>query len=81
MIKKKLLCLFGEPNTQNVEVSNVSPAVLHYLEPNPPTAKDKSAMLRCRECKKRKTRYLCPVCRERPGLCVHPCFKDHHSRN
>ena len=76
--EKVIMSLIGE-KTSRTESKSITLEIFHFLEPNPPTEKDKSAMLRCRQCKKRKTRYFCSVCEIKPGLCVHPCFKDYHT--
>lgn len=69
--------LIGVP-ANNIEENQT----FHFLEPNPSTENEISAMKRCRMCTKKKqskkTRYFCPMSPDKPGLCVHPCFKDWH---
>lgn len=54
----------------------------HYLEAIAPTDKKQRPTRACRVCTsknvRRETRYLCPVCEEKPALCVENCFKDYH---
>lgn len=56
---------------------------LHYLEVLAPTGKKNRPTKPCRVCKRnklrRETRYYCPVCQEKPPLCVENCFKLYHS--
>ncbi|KAJ2954434.1 hypothetical protein O0L34_g2704 [Tuta absoluta] len=55
----------------------------HYLERLPPTQKKQKPTKPCRVCtkekKRRETIYYCPVCPEKPALCVENCFKLFHS--
>lgn len=54
----------------------------HYLEKIPPTEKKKIPGKPCRVCTKEKKRkescYFCPVCPEKPALCILNCFKIYH---
>lgn len=56
------MALIGEHGARLTDQPHLSSGPIHYLEPNPPTPKDKCAMLRCRQCKNRKTRYFRPLC-------------------
>lgn len=82
--EKVIMKLLNQSDTLQVVNETGNKDNFHFLEPNPPTEKDKSAMKRCRQCTlkkdKKKTRYYCPVCPEKPGLCVFPCFKDWHAK-
>jgi hypothetical protein len=57
-------------------------ATLHYLERIPPTGRKQQPTKPCRVCTKNKTRhetrYFCPICPEKPALCVENCFKNYH---
>ena len=54
----------------------------HYPQKTPSTEKTKFPVKRCVECHKngitRTSRYYCPDCNKKPGLCVDPCFRIHH---
>lgn len=54
----------------------------HYLEALPRTEKKERPTKPCRQCTKnkirRESRYFCPVCEEKPALCVEGCFKNYH---
>lgn len=43
---------------------------------------DKNTMKRCRWCSKqnvrKRSKYHCPECEDKPGLCVVPCFREWH---
>ncbi|XP_031358920.1 piggyBac transposable element-derived protein 4-like [Photinus pyralis] len=60
-----------------------NPGSFHYLESLPPTEKKNRPSKPCRVCtankKRRETRYFCPVCEEKPALCVENCFKAYHT--
>lgn len=70
------------------EIESVSKRIrlqeLHYLESLPPTEKKQRPTKQCRICtrakKRRETRYFCPVCEEKPALCVEDCFKKFHKQ-
>lgn len=55
----------------------------HFLEPIPqPTIWTRNQYyLKCRVCKKKNTPYRCGTCFTLPPLCVHPCFKEEHTKN
>ena len=57
----------------------------HYPQRLPATDKNKFPVKRCVECHKnsvtRTSRYFCPDCVRKPGLCVDPCFRIHHNKN
>lgn len=57
---------------------------LHYLQSIPPTEKKQHPTKPCRICtkakKRRETRYFCPICKEKPALCVEDCFKNYHKK-
>lgn len=58
-------------------------ASFHYLETLPPSEKKERPTKPCRICTKekrrRESRYFCPVCEEKPALCVENCFKKYHT--
>lgn len=77
-----IMKLISQSANLQVEDEVETKGKFHFLEPNPPTEKEKCTMKRCRQCTKtkvhKKTRYFCPICPDKPGLCVHPCFKNWH---
>lgn len=77
-----IMKLINQSANLQVEDEVETKAKFHFLEPNPPTEKEKCTMKRCRQCTKakvyKKSRYFCPVCPDKPGLCVYPCFKNWH---
>ncbi|KAL4716225.1 hypothetical protein ACJJTC_004719 [Scirpophaga incertulas] len=60
------------------QLSRVSPDNFHYLEKLPATQKKKISGKPCRVCTKRKES-SCPVCPEKPTLCIVECFKIYHT--
>ncbi|XP_068122483.1 piggyBac transposable element-derived protein 4-like [Hyperolius riggenbachi] len=55
----------------------------HFLEPLPATASKKYPQKRCKVCRshriRKDSRYYCPDCPSKPGLCLKPCFKIYHT--
>lgn len=80
--EKFIECLIGQ-NMPSVTKKNKSEeSTFHYLECIPPTEKKTRPTKPCRVCTqnkmRRETRYYCPVCDEKPALCVQDCFKTYH---
>lgn len=75
--------LLGEKFTKHRLQEQKKQVQLHYLERLPPTQKKQKPTKPCRVCTKEKKRketvYYCPVCPEKPALCVENCFKIFHS--
>lgn len=81
--------LAGEPTRDGVnnssckrkKLGNTAANNFHYLDSIPPTKNKLFPTKQCTECSKKKrkeTRYFCPVCPNKPALCVVNCFKDYH---
>ncbi|XP_068093018.1 piggyBac transposable element-derived protein 4-like [Hyperolius riggenbachi] len=55
----------------------------HFPAPIPPTASKKYPQKRCKICRRsgvrRETRYHCPKCPSKAGLCLNPCFEIYHT--
>ncbi|XP_068098335.1 piggyBac transposable element-derived protein 4-like [Hyperolius riggenbachi] len=55
----------------------------HFLDPIPATPSRQYPQKKCRVCMKHKirrdSRYYCPKCPSKPGLCLKPCFEIYHS--
>ncbi|XP_068110989.1 piggyBac transposable element-derived protein 4-like [Hyperolius riggenbachi] len=55
----------------------------HFPTPIPPTPSKKYPPKKCRICRKngvrRDTRYHCPKCPSKLGLCLNPCFEVYHT--
>lgn len=56
----------------------------HFIDILPPTEKARPQK-RCRVCAKKlrvrkDTRYYCPDCPSKPGLCLQNCFRDYHTK-
>lgn len=75
-----IACLIGDKMPNKQKINKEEP--FHYLENIPPTEKKQRPTKPCRVCtsqkKRRETRYQCPVCEEKPALCVDTCFKEYH---
>ncbi len=81
--------LAGKP-TQEIATNNINCKKkklndtvhnFHYLDPIPPTKSKMFPTKQCAECSKKKrkeSRYFCPVCPNKPALCVVNCFRDYH---
>lgn len=55
----------------------------HFVDVLPPTEKKVHPQKRCRVCTKKglrkDTRYYCPDCPSKPGLCLSECFRKYHT--
>ncbi|XP_071996640.1 piggyBac transposable element-derived protein 4-like [Engystomops pustulosus] len=55
----------------------------HFMHPVPTTPHKRYPQKRCRVCSKngirRETRFYCPSCPSKPGLCNYPCFEVFHT--
>ncbi|XP_068115852.1 piggyBac transposable element-derived protein 4-like [Hyperolius riggenbachi] len=55
----------------------------HFIAPLPPNPGKQNPQKRCRVCARhqirRDSRYYCPTCPSRPGLCLIGCFEAYHS--
>lgn len=74
--------LIGNKMPVNDQKSKSQQNNFHYLEAIPPTEKKQRPTRACRFCttqnRRRETRYFCPICVEKPPLCVENCFKQYH---
>ena len=78
--------LLFEENTPDIpqEESIVRLTERHFMAPIPPTENKEKPQKKCRICTKRKirkeSRYHCPSCPSKPGLCYYPCFEIYHTQ-
>lgn len=79
-----VIALVGEENEDLYPARKKTRLEFHYLESLPPTEKKQRPTKPCRICtqagKRRESRYFCPVCEEKPALCVEDCFKKFHQQ-
>ena len=57
----------------------------HVPEHLPPTEKKQKPQKRCKVCRmkgagRRESRFYCPDCPSKPGLCFPQCFRAYHSQ-
>lgn len=68
---------------QSGSVLYVDKSLEHFPSVVERNAKGKKKLRRCQLCKifgrgRKRTHVYCADCPGQPGLCVDPCFKDHH---
>ncbi|KAM4723160.1 piggyBac transposable element-derived protein 4-like [Rhinophrynus dorsalis] len=55
----------------------------HFADILPPTEKKNNPCKRCRVCsrkgQRKETRYYCPDCPSKPGLCIPKCYRIYHT--
>lgn len=55
----------------------------HFMEKIPPTPNKVNPQKRCRVCTlhhvRKDSRFHCPDCPSKPGLCMDPCYKVYHT--
>ncbi|KAK6178647.1 hypothetical protein SNE40_011175 [Patella caerulea] len=86
LVKEILVsCVLPTYSTRGRPHSLPSPARLsgrHFPEALPSTEKTINPCKRCTRCystgQRKETRYQCDICKT--PLCVHPCFKDYHTK-
>ncbi|XP_064598479.1 piggyBac transposable element-derived protein 4-like [Liolophura sinensis] len=80
--EKVTLHLLGNVDLQPTPTEGPPAETFHHLVGVPPTEKKERPTKPCHQCTKngrrRETRYICPVCPEKPALCVDPYFKVYH---
>ena len=79
--------VFGEEEINGVSMREENIVRLterHFMEPIPPTEHKEKPQKRCRVCfkkgKRKDSRYHCPRCPSKPGLCYYPCFEIYHTK-
>ena len=79
--------LFGDEEVDEANIKEENVVRLterHFMQPIPPTQQKDKPQKRCRVCykngKRKETRYHCPCCPSKPGLCYFPCFEIYHTK-
>lgn len=82
---KKTLLEFRDEVLMNILTPKpITPVVIDFQAHHFPAENtgEKNTMKRCRWCSKqnvrKRSKYHCPQCEEKPGLCIVPCFKEWH---
>lgn len=81
--EKIIFWLLGRTEDDDGTHTTTTVPNFHYLESIPSTEKKKNPSKpcqwkKCRDEKRRETRYVCNYCPNKPALCIQPCFKEYH---